>query len=149
MVKAAGMMLTAVICLAVMASCKTVSETKSETASSMKFDDKVLLSGKAMVAAFKDGDYQKFVQHLSDGLKQDFSGKSFDEGRRQVMDSAGEVSGMRYLGKLDGPVFSNFLWAVKFSRSTGEKSVVQELLFKVTAAQEDSGVSIVSFGFML
>ena len=75
---------------------------------------------------------------------------SFDEGRRQVISSAGNMVKYRYLGMLSGPVFKSDLWAVEFLRNSKDgKAVVQEILFKLTSAADDGKFQVVSFGFML
>ena len=137
------------LCLFAGVSCRNVPKDNIAQGGGQSFDEQMIASGNAMISAFKAGNYQAFSRFLSDGLKRDFSGDSFDSGRRQVVESAGEVRGVRYIGKLAGPVFSNFLWAVAFSRNSGNKPVEQELLFKLTAAQDEQGARVISFGFML
>ena len=130
-------------------SCRSANIEPPKVTNPENFDRETISCGNAMLKAFKNNDYMLFSSKLSDGLKQDFTSDNFNAGRKQVMDSAGKVCGIRYLGKLSGPVFSNFLWAVKFSGLNDKKTSEQELLFKITSAQDNNKVQIISFGFML
>ena len=130
-------------------SCKSVNSEQQISVNQSNFDEKTISCGNAMLKAFENDDYTLFSSNLSEGLKQDFTSENFKSGRKQVMDSAGNICGVRYLGKLSGPVFSNFLWAVKFSGVKDKKTSEQELLFKITSAKDNDKTQIISFGFML
>jgi primosomal protein N' (replication factor Y) len=96
------------------------------------------------------GNYEEFARQLPAGLKKEFTSDAFDTGVKQITDSAGKMVKFRYLGALNGPVFTNYLWAVEFSRdSKSSGKVVQELLFKLTIAKADNSFQVTSFGFML
>lgn len=143
---------TAVLSVFVMllsASCRSVDTANQPQHSPANFDNQAIACGSAMLEAFEKDDYKSFSSNLPENLKQEFTQDDFNAGRKQVTESAGNVCGSRYLGKLTGPVFSNFLWAVKFSRKNNKNTVDQELLFKVTFAKDKDKAQAVSFGFML
>ena len=106
--------------------------------------------GNTMLKAFQKEDYAEFSKNFYPGLKKDFNASAFEQGRRQISETVGKMQNCRYLGILAGPVFSNYLWAVEFSRKSADgKEIVQEMLFKVSAAELDGKLQVVSFGFML
>ena len=136
-----------VIVLAVGSSCAAVQ--KTESVPKVSLEQQNVSIGNAMLGAFRTNDYSGFSTHLPENLKQEFSEEKFNSGRKQVIDSAGNLQGVRYLGKLAGPVFENYLWAVKFLRRSGNDTVEQELLFKLTSASSENKPHVLSFGFML
>ena len=101
-----------------------------------------------MLKALKENDYPLFSSGLSENLRRDFSKKDFESGRKHITGLNGDISGYRYIGKLSGPIFTTFLWAVKFDRTNREKEhISREILFKTTAGEVGNKVETVSFGF--
>ena len=143
-----------VLCICVVftcSSCRSVSGGNQEnSARAVHHRGQMTSVGKAMLDAFRDDDYTAFSRELPPDLQKQFSELSFDEGRRQVISSAGNMVKYRYLGMLSGPVFKSDLWAVEFLRNSKDgKAVVQEILFKLTSAADNGKFQVVSFGFML
>ena len=141
----------AIISSLALASCTTANTGKQLTGNTpgdTAFDRNAITCGKTMLEAFQKNDYALFSSGLSANLQKDFSRSDFESGRKHIIKSNGKISGYRYLGKLSGPVFTTFLWAVKFDRTNSEKeNISRELLFKTTAGALDSCAETVSFGF--
>lgn len=131
------------------ASCSSVPQKEAATAE-CDSAQKAMQIGCSMLEAFGKGNYEEFARQLPAGLKKEFTSDAFDTGVKQITDSAGKMVKFRYLGALNGPVFTNYLWAVEFLRdSKSSGKVVQELLFKLTIAKADNSFQVTSFGFML
>ena len=112
--------------------------------------DAVYAKGERMLNAFMNKDAKAFTAELSGDAALKFTEKEFEASQKIFKENMGEMTGFKFLTRLEAPVFETYLWKTEFSRTNSEeKQVKQETVFRLVVAQDKEGKpAILSFGFL-
>ena len=113
-----------------------------------KGDERLKQFGGKILHSVQTGNYKEFAQCVNEKDNK-ISEEEFRVSEKNIREQFGKITGFEYLTDLELPLMHNLIWKVQFEREgKNQKSVKQELLFRLVLGTINGKPHVVSMGFL-
>ncbi|MDD3153839.1 MAG: hypothetical protein PHS41_03155 [Victivallaceae bacterium] len=110
--------------------------------------------GDGMLAALRDGNYEKFSAHFTAEQQKSMTAEKFKGMREGIGKVAGTLVSFHYLDRLDQSIFCTYIWKVVFEKAEEKKASKsaslqrRTLLFAVIIGRADGKFQLLGSRFL-